>query len=346
MSIPPIDEHFARLRDSQPLNFSFHRVRPSEFTAWQVQVRNFVRERLGLPKARAGSRLLGARVESTEQVDGYLRERVLLQTEPDLEVPAFLLRPLEQRERVPAVLALHGHGPGKIIPAGLPQDEAGQRLIAEGERDYAVQAVRQGYVALAPDLRGFGELRLTADIARNAGCSCDRLALLAMQIGRNLLGMRIWDLMAAVDYLQSRPEVDPARIVATGNSGGGTATLFLAAVDTRIAAAVPSCYFCTWAASIQAVPHCACNFVPGLSQELEMYDLAGLVAPRPMLIVAGREDSIFPIHGVDEAYARLQEIYAAAGSRERLELYVGEGGHRYYAERVWPFLREQFGRHS
>ena len=140
------------------------------------------------------------------------------------------------------------------------------------------------------------------------------------------------------------PRCDSNRIVATGNSGGGTATLFLAAMDTRIAAAIPSCYFCTWAASIQAVPHCACNFVPGLSNMIEMYDLAGLVAPRPMLIVAGREDPIFPIEGVEEAYSWLREIYTAAGCPDRLELFVGDGGHRYYATRVWPWLREQFVR--
>ncbi|MBI3945024.1 MAG: prolyl oligopeptidase family serine peptidase [Armatimonadetes bacterium] len=339
-----VDVHFARLRDSQPQSLSFHRARPEDFSAWQTQVRAFVRDRLGHPKSRTGHRLLGAVVESTEEVDGYIRERVLLRTETDLEVPAFLLRPQRQGERVPAVLALHGHGPGKIIPAGMPRDERSRRLIAEGERDYAVQAVREGYVALAPDLRGFGELRLEEDIEKDAGNSCARLSLLAAQLGRTLLGMRVADLMAAVDYLQSRPEVDPGRIAATGNSGGGTATLFLAAMDTRIAAAIPSCYFCTWAASIQAVPHCACNFVPGLSHEVENYDLAGLVAPRPMLIIAGREDAIFPIAGVQEAFARLQEIYAAAGRPERVELYVGEGGHRYYSARVWPWLREHLAR--
>ncbi|HOM83896.1 MAG TPA: alpha/beta hydrolase family protein [Armatimonadota bacterium] len=339
-----IDDHFARLRDSQPRALSYCHAHPENLSSWQNKVRTLVRERLGIPKMHSAPRLLDARIESSEEVDGYIRERLLLRTEPDLEVPAFLLRPLGQSGKVPAVLALHGHGPGKIIPAGLPQDENDRRLIAEGERDYAVQAVRQGYIALAPDLRGFGELRLKEDIEKNAGCSCQRLSLLAMQIGRNLLGMRVWDLMAAVDYLQQRPDVDSNRIAATGNSGGGTATLFLAAMDTRIAAAIPSCYFCTWAASIQAVPHCACNFVPGLSNLIEMYDLAGLVAPRPMLIVAGREDPIFPIEGVEEAYSRLREIYTAAGCPDRLELFVGDGGHRYYSARVWPWLQEQFGR--
>lgn len=339
-----IDGYFARLRDSQPRALSYCHAHPENLSSWQNKVRTLVRERLGIPKMHSAPRLLDARIETSEEVDGYIRERLLLRTEPDLEVPAFILRPLGQSGKVPAVLALHGHGPGKIIPAGLPQDENGRRLIAEGERDYAVQAVRQGYIALAPDLRGFGELRLKEDIEKDAGCSCQRLSLLAMQIGRNLLGMRVWDLMAAVDYLQQRPDVDSNRIVATGNSGGGTATLFLAAMDTRIAAAIPSCYFCTWAASIQAVPHCACNFVPGLSNMIEMYDLAGLVAPRPMLIVAGREDPIFPIEGVEEAYSRLREIYTAAGCPDRLELFVGDGGHRYYATRVWPWLREQFVR--
>jgi len=63
-----------------------------------------------------------------------------------------------------------------------------------------------------------------------------------------------------------------------------------------------------------------------------------------MLIVAGRDDNIFPLAGVREAYDRLAEIYAAAGCADRLELFVGEGGHRYYAERVWPWLREHLGR--
>ena len=72
-----------------------------------------------------------------------------------------------------------------------------------------------------------------------------------------------------------------------------------------------------------------------------MHDVAGLIAPRPMLIVAGQDDAIFPIEGVRRAYAELEKIYAASGFKNNVELYVGDGGHRYYKKRVWPFIDEK-----
>ena len=74
---------------------------------------------------------------------------------------------------------------------------------------------------------------------------------------------------------------------------------------------------------------------------MEMYDICGLFAPKPMLVIAGKDDPIFPLAGVKEAFERLAEIYEAFGARENLELYVGDGGHHYYAARVWPFLEEK-----
>jgi dienelactone hydrolase len=173
------------------------------------------------------------------------------------------------------------------------------------------------------------------------GNSCVQVSARLMQLGKTILGERALDTMTCVDYLISRGDVDPNRIVATGNSGGGTATVFGAAVDERFAAAVPSCYFCTFRDCIMAMSHCICNFTPGLMTKMEMYDICGLHAPKPMLIVAGKDDPIFPIVGVMEAYERLAEIYKAFGAESNLELYIGDGGHRYYSERVWPFLQEK-----
>ena len=120
-------------------------------------------------------------------------------------------------------------------------------------------------------------------------------------------------------------------------------TLFTSAVDSRITACAPSCYFSSFAESILAIHHCECNFVPGLQPVAEMSDLAGLVAPRPMLIVAGTKDPIFPIGAARKSFAAARKIYAAAGERNNLELFEGRGGHRYYGQRVWDFFREKLG---
>jgi fermentation-respiration switch protein FrsA (DUF1100 family) len=219
----------------------------------------------------------------------------------------------------------------------------GNPTKAEGERDYAVQAVREGYIALVPDMRGMGELMLAQDIASGAGCSCQQLSQRALMVGRTLLGMRVLDSISAVDYLLTLPQVDPCNIICTGQSGGGTTTLFATALDTRFAASVPSCYFCTFEHSIMAMPHCDCNYAPGLLNLCEMYDLAGLIAPRPLLIVAGQQDAIFPIEGVKIGFEKALQMYKAAGKPGDVRLYVGPEGHRYYKARVWDFVRGKLG---
>jgi fermentation-respiration switch protein FrsA (DUF1100 family) len=149
----------------------------------------------------------------------------------------------------------------------------------------------------------------------------------------------VWDISRLIDWATARPDVDARRIAITGNSGGGTTSVFAAACETRIAVAVPSCYFCTFEGSIGTIHHCDCNYVPGIMRLGEMYDVAGLIAPRPFLAIAGKDDHIFPIEHVRFAFERLQRVYAAAGVPDLCQLYAGEGGHRYYKAGAWPFIR-------
>lgn len=185
-----------------------------------------------------------------------------------------------------------------------------------------------------------GELTLAQDIndERNG---CWQLASRSVQLGRPLLGQRVSDAMQLLDWALARKDIDRRKVVMTGNSGGGTMTLFTSAVDKRITASAPSCYFSTFAGSIMAMWHCPCNFVPGLQPVAEMSDIAGLFAPKPMLIIAGTKDTIFPIDAVREGFSNLKKIYAAAGAADNVELYEGPGGHRYYKARVWDFFREK-----
>ncbi len=123
-----------------------------------------------------------------------------------------------------------------------------------------------------------------------------------------------------------------------GNSGGGTVSLFSAALLPRIALAMPSCYFCTFKESIMSIYHCMDNYLPGLLKYAEMYDVMGLFAPKPVVIVAGNEDPIFPIAATRRAFRKLRVIYDAMGASGRCHLVVGNGGHRFYAEDAWPVM--------
>jgi len=341
--VPGIDAYFEELRDSLSHK---RRFRPGEdsFLPWRAATRARLAELLRLPP---GPRLLDVREEPAESVEvrgsRHRRQRVLLRTERELWVPAYLLLPPDADGPLPVTICCQGHAKDAMrLSVGLISDETWEDLVVSGDRDFALQAIRRGHAGLALEVRSFGELRSTEDAAGDSVCSCLRHTLLALQAGRTLMGMRVHDVMAAVDYLEGRAEVDPARIAMTGNSGGGSLTLYSAALDERIAASIPSCAFCTYRDSLQAVDHCACNFIPDMCTEIEMDDLAGLCAPRPQLIISGDSDPIFPLSGVHEAFERLRGIYAAAGAADKLHLHVGNGGHRYYAEPVAEFLEKAF----
>ena len=336
-----INEFFQRMAERCTLQTGFERA-GLDFDAWQATFRERLIDLLRLRAINPDPPQV--EVMETRPFDGYSRYLLHLLADDGVVVPVFMLVPDGLDEPVPAVLAIHGHGPGKCIPVDQPP--AGydrQGMIVEGQRDYAVQAVRAGMIAVAPDLRGMGELVLDDEVSGREGRSCVQMTMRAIQCGQTLLGMRVADLMQIVTWLRQRPDVDADRIAATGNSGGGTCTLFLAAVDTRVAAAVPSCYFCMFADSILAIHHCPDNYVPDLQLHGEMYDVAGLIAPRPLLIVAGKDDPIFPIREVRKAFRDLKAIYEAAGAGDRCHLVVGGEGHRFYADAGWRKMLKELG---
>ncbi len=98
---------------------------------------------------------------------------------------------------------------------------------------------------------------------------------------------------------------------------------------------MPSCAFCSLRDSIFNLSHCVCNYIPELFKYFEMGDLALLIAPRPLIIVCGREDNIFPLDGILREYQTVEAIYAAMGVPERCTLVIGDEGHRFYAKPSW-----------
>ncbi|MGH9017889.1 MAG: dienelactone hydrolase family protein [Acidimicrobiales bacterium] len=276
-------------------------------------------------------------LETVDSVDcdGYRRDRVVFDTEATMSVPAYLLVPDDRTAPGPAVLAAHGHGPGKSLVCGLDETPA-------PNGDYAVQLVRRGYVVLAPDMRCFGE---RGDWTPPDHYICDTNLVHAVMAGENPLTQDLWDLARCLDVLEAHPLVDPRRLGMVGLSFGGTVTLFLAAWDERVAACVVSGYFSSWAESHKMPWNmCGSQVLAGMLGRLEHVDLGALVAPRPMLIESGRHDDLFPAPVAAAGYARLRDVYATLGSEDgRIVHDVFDGGHQWHGVAAFDFLERWLG---
>jgi hypothetical protein len=226
------------------------------------------------------------------------------------------------------------------ISLGRPKHQGDDERITGGDRDFALQAVRRGYAALVVEQRCFGERALPK--AEQPG-TCHHGSMGALLVGRTMIGERVWDVSRAIDLLSRFDGVDINRIACMGNSGGGTITYFASMLDPRIGAAMPSCYVCTFRHSIGSIHHCADNYIPGVLKHFEMGDLSCLIAPRPLVVVAGEHDEIFPINAVRRTFETIRRVYAAAGAPDACRLVVGPEGHRFYADLAWPALRELTG---
>jgi dienelactone hydrolase len=270
-------------------------------------------------------------VEVLDSVDcgSYRRDHVVYDSEQFMSVPAYLLVPHDRTTPGPAMLAVHGHGPGK--------DET-CRVVEPKDRQngYGADLAERGYVVLAPDLRTFGE---RAEWNPPDIYACNLQLVQASMLGFMPLALDLWDLARGLDLLTEHPLVDPWRIGMAGLSFGGTCTLFLAALDERVAAAVVSCYFNAWH-DCAPIPWnmCGSQVAPGIVTAFDHADLAAAVAPRPLLVESGTEDVIFPVDAARREMAIVRQVYAALDAAACVEHDVFDGGHRFNGERAYPFL--------
>ncbi len=271
------------------------------------------------------------------ELNGNRHIHFTVQTEEGYHAHAHLLLPPGQTNPLPLCVGLQGHSTGAHISLGLPKYPGDQQTISGGDRDFAVRAVREGFAGLAIEQRGFGENGGT-----EKGPACERPVMTALLLGRTVIGERVWDTSRILDaVLEHFPElVTTEGSVLMGNSGGGTATYYTACLEHRFDGYMPSCAVCTYRDSIVAMHHCTCNYVPGIAKYFDMGDLAAMIAPKKLVVVCGKDDSIFPLAGVEETFGIIRGLYEAAGVPDNCALIVGEAGHRFYADAAWPKMKE------
>ncbi|WP_028612024.1 dienelactone hydrolase family protein [Paenibacillus harenae] len=275
------------------------------------------------------------------ECEGYIRERVELSATPGLTFGAYVLIPKNADGPLPGVLALHGHGYGSREIVGLLPDGSADEGKPGIHQHFALQLVKRGLAVIAPDVIGFGERRLLADLAVNpdAPSSCFRLSTQLMMLGKTLTGLRVAEALKAFDYLASRPEVEGGRVGAMGFSGGALIAYVSAVLEERIQSLVLTGFTNTFRDSIFAVNHCIDNYTPGLLQHAELPELIGLAAPRPLFLESGEKDRIFPVDGFRKAAAVIKAIYEAEGAGAELETDVFPGAHEISGRKSYDWLK-------
>jgi hypothetical protein len=335
-------EYWLRLLDEHTPELHFAGQTPEDFAAWHAQALPKLIELMGrMPTPSPLNAEVSYRIEDGD----LIRERVVFDAERNMAVPCHVLyrKDMPKDGQGAAILCAHGHGNGngrfgKDALVGSRGSAARCRDIDEQNYDYARQMALEGYLTLSPDLRGFGE-RSEGDLIYAHSDECNVNYVRGSMLGYMTLGLNVFDMRRCIDYLQTRPEIDPTRIGMMGLSGGGTMTCFTAAVEPRIAAANICGYINPFRAfGYEWFNFCGMQVLPYLYQYFDTDDIAGLIAPRPLLLDMGIFDECFYIQDQMEGYERLKRIYAAAGVPERLEADIHPDGHSYGGHKAPAFF--------
>ena len=282
----------------------------------QTQVRNTLMDIIGpFPEKTP----LNAQITGVIKKDGYRVEKIIYESMPGYYVTAALFVPDNLKEKAPAILNAIGHSVQSF------RRDIYQRVI--------INLVKKGFVVLAYDQIGQGERLQYYDekLGKSKFGSTTEHSYPGAQCfisGYSPARYFIWDGIRGVDYLLSRPEVDPERIGMTGLSGGGTSTTFISALDDRILAAAPTCFVTNYEYLFNSIgPQDAEQNIYNLIAEgLDHPDFIELRAPKPTLIVGTTRD-FFSIQGVRETYAESKNVFRAFNKEDNLQKSEGNYVH-------------------
>ncbi|MCP4942106.1 MAG: acetylxylan esterase, partial [Planctomycetaceae bacterium] len=259
---------------------------------------------------------LNARITGSVESDGVIAERIHFQSRPGLYVTGNFYRPVKQDAPLPAILYVCGHGRVKRDGVSLGNKTHYQH--------HGAWFARNGYVCLTIDTIQLGEIE-----GIHHGTYREKMWWWNNR-GYTPAGVEAWNCVRALDYLQSRDEVDGERIGVTGRSGGGAYSWWIAAIDERIKVAVPVAGITSLKNHVVdgcVEGHCDCMYMVN-TYRWDYPMVAALVAPRPLLISNTDKDRIFPLDGVVDVYTRTKKIYQLYDADDKLGLHITEGPHK------------------
>ena len=358
-----------QLADRSPLELSFLRPEFKNLRKWKSRARARVFQNLFYaPPAVAPEPQVIRRREKSDYIEEYLTFR----TAPDSRVPAYLLLPKDSRGPAPGIVALHDHGGFYLW---------GKEKLIEGEEEHpalrkfkqqlyegksiAAELARQGYAVIVIDMFYWGERRMIMDddtaayrerpmsmsteeinaFNRRSSAGEPLVARTLLAAGITWPGIVLWDDIRTLDYLASRPEVDPKRLGCVGLSVGGYRSFLLAALDERIKAAVDVGWMTSFRYQLkqQVIHTIGFTFhIGGLYRYLDLPDLSALVAPRALMVINGSQDRLFASDGVKAAFEKIERCYAKANAAESRRCLLYDAPHEFnlkMQEEAWSWLK-------
>ena len=293
------------------------RKTPEQIAEYQKRLREkFIDAIGGLPERTP----LNPQVTDVVLRDGYRVEKIIYESQPKHYVTALLFMPDADKFKPPY--------PGVLVPCGHSDNGKAH----EAYQTMGAFLALNGMAGLVFDPIDQGERsQMPSQLPRLAGTRAHTmLGVGSILLGRNTARFEIWDGMRGIDYLQSRPEIDPKRIGCTGNSGGGTQTSYLMALDERIGAAAPSCYITSFERLLDTIgPQDAEQNIYGqIAFGMDHADYLMMQAPMPILICAATKD-FFDITGVWNSFRYAKRLYTRMEFPERINLLENDAGHNY-----------------
>lgn len=311
---------------------------PSDWEEWRKEALPKLLELLGPFPEKAP---LEPEIEYSVRENGIIRERIVFNSEEFMSVPCHVLKPekIKSDGSSPAILCSHGHGPfGKDSVAGFCSSPEISKNAKDHNYNYAEQMAKHGFLTISPDLRVFGERRDGLDPFPGRD-PCNVNFIKGAILGIYTLTLNIWDMKCCIDYLETRPEVDKNRIGMMGLSQGGTMTTFTSAVEERIKAADIICYVNPWMEfGIKRANFCGSQIVPNIYRYFDTDDIAGLIAPRPLLLEMGIYDNCFFLQDTLKGFEGVKRIYEAAGAGDKLWADIFPGPHAFSGNRAFEFF--------
>lgn len=289
---------------------------PEDIAAYQANQRAYFLAALGGFPERTP---LNAQIAGGGESDGFRYEKVMYESRPGLYVTAVLFLPLEP-----------GPYPGVLVPCGHDNDGK----ATEAYQRACILLARHGMAALIYDPLGQGErvfyLNEDGTPAVSSTVEHTLFDVGAILTGTCFAQYRIWDGIRGIDYLQSRPDIDGDRIGVTGNSGGGTLTSYLMALDPRVDVAAPSCFITSFEKLLEAMgpQDGEQNIYGALKQGINHADFIHLRAPRPTLLLTATRD-MFSIEGSWDSFREAKRLYTIMGFPERVDLVEADAKHAY-----------------
>jgi len=287
----------------------------TDWPAAQAEMRRQLFEMLGLQPLPARSDLK-AEITGTIERDGVTVEKIVFQSKPGLYVTANFYRPVKQEGPLPTILYVCGHGGVKIDGVSY-----GNKATYQHHGNWFA---KNGYTCLVLDTLQLGEIE-----GKHHGTH---------QLGRwwwnsrgyTPAGVEAWNCIRALDYLETRPEVDKTKFGVTGRSGGGAYTLWIAALDERIQVAAPVAGITSMQNHVPdgcIEGHCDCMFMVNTFR-WDFPLVTALIAPRPLMILNTDKDNIFPLDGVVDVYQKTRKVYEAMGAGDKIGFAIYEGPHK------------------